>query len=105
MNNAVQSDYYQVVQHLFLFSYVALFYDNACCNSVILFPEGVLVCSDSHFGAGRSVPEDAHARAAMAGRHGDAGGRLCEDDNQVPSLCVLSLNIMWLSYATGSNCC
>ena len=49
------------------------------------------------------MSEDALARAAMAGRHGDAGGQLREDDNQVPSLCVLPLNIMWLSYATGSN--
>ena len=48
------------------------------------------------------MSEVALARAAMAGRHGDAGGQLREDDNQVPSLCVLPLNIMWLSYATGS---
>ena len=39
---------------------------------------------------------------ATPGRHGDAGGRLCEDDtggrlceedNQVPSLCVLPLRV------------
>ena len=53
VNNAAQPDYYQVGQHLFLFSYdAALLCDCACCNSVILFPDGVLVCSDSHFVAG-----------------------------------------------------
>ena len=39
----------------------------------------------------------------MAGRHGDAGGRLREDDKQVPSLHVLPLNFMLLSYAKESN--
>ena len=79
---------------------MALFSDCACFNlkSVILFPDGVSMCSDSRFGAGRSGYEDALARAAMAGRNGDADGRLCEDDNQVPSLSVLPLNIMWVSY-------